>query len=180
MKGTANLKLYFLRHGQAGDSSTWPGDDFNRPLTDEGRIELEAAALGLRILNVRPAAILSSPLVRARQTAEVASHTLSTPVTEAQALAPGCDLDGLAEALRAASDAGEVMVVGHEPDFSTLIGQLIAQPNSIAMVEMKKGACCYVDMSDKALTRDALAGSGTLKWLLDAKQLSKIGANGKD
>lgn len=172
------MRLYFLRHGQAGDKDTWPGDDFQRPLTAEGRAELEAAANGLRALGIRPGVVLSSPLVRARQTAEIAAQALGVAVTEAPTLAPGCDLDGLAEALRPYRQADEVLVVGHEPDFSTLIGLLIAQHGAMAMIEMKKGACCRVGLSGKGDSGNALAGRGTLAWLLTAPQLGHIGAGG--
>ncbi len=121
------MRLYFLRHGQAGDKDTWPGDDFQRPLTAGGRAEMEAAANGLRALNLKPNVVLSSPLVRARQTAEIAAQAFGMAITEAAPLAPGCDLDGLADALRPYRQVDEVLIVGHEPDFSTLIGLLIAR-----------------------------------------------------
>jgi phosphohistidine phosphatase len=170
------MRLYFLRHGQAGDKDTWPGDDFQRTLTAEGRAEMEAAAKGLRALGLAPSAVLSSPLVRARQTAEIAARALGMAVTEASSLAPGCDLDGLAEALRPYRSADEALVVGHEPDFSTLIGLLIAKHGAMAMIEMKKGACCRVDLSGKGDGANTLAGRGTLAWLLTAKQLGRIRA----
>src|ERR1700694_1398693 len=116
------MRLYFLRHGQAGDKDTWTGDDFQRPLTADGRAELVAAANGLRGVGIRPSGGPSSPLVRARQTAEIAAQALGVALVEASTLAPGCDLDGLAEAVRPYRQADEAMVVGHEPDFSTLIG----------------------------------------------------------
>ncbi len=171
------MRLYFLRHGQAGDGATWQGDDFDRPLTSEGRTELEGVAVALRTLGVRPSVILSSPLVRARQTAEIAAGALGMRVTEAATLAPSCDLDGLAAALRPYRQAEEVLVVGHEPDFSTLIGLLIAKHGAMAMVEMKKGACCLVTLAGTAAGSGALAGHGTLKWLLTAKQLVRLGTN---
>jgi len=170
------MRLYFLRHGQAGDKDTWQGDDFQRPLTGGGRAEMEAAASGLRALNLKPNVILSSPLVRARQTAEIAAQAFGMAITEAAPLAPGCDLDGLADALRPYRQVDEVLIVGHEPDFSTLIGLLIASHGAMAMIEMKKGACCRVDLVGKGGGANALAGRGTLAWLLTPKQLGQIGA----
>jgi len=173
------MQLYFLRHGKAGDRDEWTGPDFERPLTAEGREEMRAVARGLRALDVRPDAVLSSPLVRAWQTAEIVAEELGLPsVTDAPTLAPGCDLDLLAAALQRVRSAGAVMVVGHEPDFSTLIGLLIGGRKAPAEVELKKGACCRVDVSGSLDSGDALVGHGTLVWLLTSKQLARLGGPG--
>ena len=172
------MHLYFLRHGKAGDRNEWTGSDFDRPLTAAGTDELRAAALGLRALDVKLDALLSSPLVRAWRTAEIVAAALGLPVTEAPTLAPGCDLDRLAAALKPHGIASSVMVVGHEPDFSTLIGLLIARRGATAAVEMKKGACCRVDVSGSLAGGDALAGHGTLIWLLTAKQAGGLASGG--
>jgi phosphohistidine phosphatase len=172
------MQLYFLRHGKAGDRDEWTGPDFDRPLTAEGRDEMRAVARGLRALDVRPEVVLSSPLVRAWQTAELAAEALDVSVTDAPTLAPGCDLDLLAAALLRVRSAGSVMVVGHEPDFSTLIGLLIGGRKAPAEVELKKGACCRVDVTGSLDSGDALVGHGTLAWLLTPKQLARLGGPG--
>jgi phosphohistidine phosphatase len=172
------MHLYFLRHGKAGDRDEWTGSDFDRPLTAAGTDDLRAAALGLRALDVKLDALLSSPLVRAWRTAEIAAAALGLPVTEAPTLAPGCDLDRFAAALKPHRAASALMVVGHEPDFSTLIGLLIARRGAPAAVEMKKGACCRVDISGNLANGDALAGRGTLIWLLTVKQLGGLASGG--
>ncbi len=172
------MQLYFLRHGKAGDKTQWTGPDEQRPLTDEGREEMRAVAGGLRRLDLKLDTILSSPLVRARQTADYAAEALGVGVTETPALAPDCDLDRLAAALRVARSAGAVMLVGHEPDFSTLVGLLISRRGAMADVEMKKAACCRVDVSGSPLHGDALGGHGTLVWLLPPKHLALLGGVG--
>ena len=171
------MQFYFLRHGKAADRDEWTGNDADRPLTDEGRAEMRATARGLHALDLRLDALLSSPLVRARQTAEIVAEELGIAVTETPLLAPDCDRSQLAEALKPYRKATSVMLVGHEPDFSTLIGVLIARLGAVAVVEMKKGACCRVDVSGNLASGDALAGHGTLVWLMTAKQLGRLAAD---
>ncbi|HST88095.1 MAG TPA: histidine phosphatase family protein [Ktedonobacterales bacterium] len=189
------MRLYILRHGRAGDRETWQGDDQSRPLTDEGRERTVAAARGLAALGVRPDVILTSPYTRAAQTAELTAATLAGArsdvdhdqageVTEEPALASGATLDRVAPALAACAGMGDVMLVGHEPDLSGIIGMLIGGNHGAARVEMKKGACCRVDIPAGALRKaggapERLAGAGTLAWLLTASQLAMIGAGGQ-
>lgn len=170
------MQIYFMRHGKAGDKTQWTGPDEQRPLTDEGCEEMRVVAHGLRRLDLKLDAVLSSPLVRARQTADSVAEALGLPVTEAPELAPGCDLDRLAAALRSQRSTGAILVVGHEPDFSTLVGQLISKRGAMAEVELKKAACCRVDVSGTPSYGDALAGHGTLVWLLPPKVLALLGA----
>ena len=82
------MKLYFLRHGKA-DWPDWDKPDDERPLTKDGRREMERIAKFLRDLKVEPAIVLSSPLPRAKQTAEYAAEALSVKLQEEPALAPG-------------------------------------------------------------------------------------------
>ena len=89
-----------------------------------------------------------------------------------EALAPGFGLTELASLLANHTDAQGVMLFGHEPDFSAVIGQLIATPDA-AQVEMKKGACCALDLPDPAAAQ--LAGSATLLWLMTPRQLALLG-----
>ena len=91
---------------------------------------------------------------------------------------PGFGLAHLAGLLTIYGEAGGLMLVGHEPDFSLLIGRLITSRGD-AQVMMKKGACCALDLADEMtdpnrVTRQ-LAGSARLLWLMTAKQLSRIG-----
>src|SRR5262245_39880728 len=118
------MELYFLRHGIAADVGPEGTGDAGRPLTAEGIAKLKEAARGLRRLGVRPDVLLSSPLVRARQTAEIVRHALGLDSRLVDALAPGCDIMRLRELLGEYRDTKSAMVVGHEPDFSTMIGDL--------------------------------------------------------
>ena len=171
------MQLYFLRHGSAVEPERWRGAEAERPLTDEGRAEMRRVARGLKWLGMAPDAILTSPYTRARETAEMVGAALRVAVTPVEALAPGCDLDGLAAALGTASGSGlpdSVLLVGHEPDLSTLVGLLIGTQGP-ARVEMKKASCARVEVAVTSISTQALAGRGTLEWLLRAKQIARIG-----
>src|SRR5512147_1139240 len=118
------MELYFLRHGIAVDVGPEGSGDAGRPLTAEGIKKMKEEARGLRRLDVRPDVLLSSPLVRASQTAEIVRHALGLDSRLVDALAPGCDVARLRDLLGEYRSAERIMVVGHEPDFSDLIGAL--------------------------------------------------------
>jgi phosphohistidine phosphatase len=159
------VTVYFLRHGVAAKRGEWTGDDDLRPLTDEGRAALARAAGAIARLEIAPAAIVTSPLVRARQTAEIVGEALGVAdvVVDDGRLAPGFDARRLTAVLadHVGSAADEIMVVGHEPDFSRTIGELGG-----GAVACKKGSLARVDLSDRTVPR------GTLVWLLQPKVLS--------
>lgn len=188
------MRLYFLRHGQAGNPEDWDRPDEERPLSRRGIAETNDAARGMRWLDLGIAHVLSSPLVRAQQTALIVAHELHLEVTTTPALASGCTLATVAEALGAhlASQHGNstpspgeehthtpngVLLVGHEPDFSTIIGAMIGRKGS-ADIRLKKGALCRVDLNPDVdgwrWAAANLRGSGALVWLLTAKQLGRL------
>ncbi len=155
------MKLYFLRHGLA-DWPNWdPARDHERPLTDEGAEKMRAEARMIQRLGLGLDAILSSPLVRAWQTAAPVAERLGLALVEEPALAPGFDVKRLRDVLPRYPDAGALMLVGHEPDFSRTIGQLIGG----GRVAMKKGSLARVDLASVD------PPSGELVWLLAPKVL---------
>jgi len=151
------MKVYFLRHGKA-DRSQWDGADDVRPLTAEGEEAMRREAKALRALGLAPDVIVTSPLARARRTAELAAEGLglSERVVVDDRLAPGFDVRRLEQVLAAHGPAGEVMVVGHEPDFSATVAELIGGGDIV----MKKGGLARVDVTAP------VAGGGELVWLL--------------
>lgn len=171
------MRIYLMRHGLAGNRDTWTDDDSLRPLTEKGERRMRAAADGLKRLNPAVDVLLTSPLVRARQTAEIVGETLNLEVEEQAALEPGFGLVHLAGLLTIYTEAHSLMLVGHEPDFSILIGRLIATRGE-AQVMMKKGACCALDLPEETPNPDRaakqLTGSATLLWLMSARQLAQI------
>jgi phosphohistidine phosphatase len=152
------MELYFLRHGVAEEHAP-DGTDEARRLTEKGIEKLEAARVGLKRLAVEVDVLLTSPLARAYQTAEIVGRHLGIAPITAQALAPGCDVERLRTLLADYPRARRAMLVGHEPDFSTLVGAL-----SGGSVTLKKGGLARVDLED----RDE---QGTLIWLLPPRAL---------
>ena len=165
------LKLFFLRHGRADRDQFHGGDDRLRPLVDEGkrRTHLSAgflAELGLTDLEV----VLTSPLVRARQTADIAATRLglSSDVVEDSRLGFGFDGRALMAMLNdLPGDPRRIMLVGHEPGLSHVIGELTGGD-----VVMRKGALARVDLH----ATSPLAGE--LVWLLQPRVLLSAASAG--
>jgi phosphohistidine phosphatase len=157
------VRLYFLRHGAAADRDAWHGDDADRPLTDEGRERIAREARTIARLGLALDVIVTSPLVRARQTAAIVAEALEMreKLVEDRRLAPGFDIVGLAGILETHRDAAVVMVVGHEPSMSATIGRLIGG----AAIDFKKGSLARVDLLDDSHWR------GMLVWLVPPKIL---------
>lgn len=152
------MKLYFLRHGRAENRVDWQGRDADRPLTSVGEEAMRREAEALRAMGLALDLIVTSPLARARRTAEIVADGLGLTdrLMEDARLAPGFDVARLEQLLAAYGSAGPVMVVGHEPDFSETVAELIGGGD----VVMKKGGLARVDVAAPA------AGGGRLVWLL--------------
>lgn len=155
------MKLYFLRHGQA-NWEQWDRPDDERPLTKKGRKEVESIASALKTLKVRPDEILTSPLPRASETAQIVADRLNLDPVVTPLLAPGFGLHSLRQLL---SDHPErdLMLVGHEPDFSLALAQLTG-----GTVRMAKAGLARVDVENPAELR------GELVWLIPPKILKEI------
>ncbi len=160
------MRVYFLRHGIAAERDEWRGDDAARPLTEKGVERTGAVAAGLAGLGVDVGAIVTSPLARARQTADIVAHALggAPKVVEDRRLAPGFDAAKLREILRDHRDAGDVMLVGHEPDLSETIGALTGG----GRVVMRKAGLAVVDLPNAHEER------GELLWLAPPKILTRL------
>jgi phosphohistidine phosphatase len=155
--------LYFLRHGLADDRAGWLADDTQRPLTKEGKDKMALEAKAFIRLSLSLDSIVSSPLVRAFQTAQIVAQHLdmADKLTQDERLAPGFDLQKLSEVLAAYPGVETVMLVGHEPDFSETISELIGG----GRVVCKKGGLARVDVTSQ------LPLSGELAWLMPPKLL---------
>jgi|BarGraNGADG00212_2_1021979.scaffolds.fasta_scaffold01575_7 phosphohistidine phosphatase len=150
------MDLYFLRHGLAGHASQWKGDDWDRPLTEEGQARLRQEAATMARLELVPEVVLSSPLLRALETAQiVAPYLTNAPrVSVDKRLAPGFGPKQLAQILEAYAGSQSLMLVGHEPDFSQTIGHLIGG----GQVVCKKGGLAWVEVPDlRALKGELIA-----------------------
>jgi phosphohistidine phosphatase len=157
------MKLYFLRHGLA-DWPEWDvARDHERPLTKEGLKKMKAEAKTIAALDLQLDAILSSPYIRAFQTADIVAKELGLEVQIEPLLAPGFDLDRLAEIVRARAAAQTLLLTGHEPSFSAVISHLIGS----GRVLLKKGALARVDLLGPVNE----GWQGELVWLLQPKIL---------
>jgi phosphohistidine phosphatase len=152
----ADLELYLLRHAHAGNASQWTGDDSLRPLSAKGRRQAEKLGRHLADLRFEPDSILSSPKLRALETAQIVADSLGVGVITDERLASGVDLDVLG-AIVSGDGGRQIMLVGHDPDLSDICGELVGVP----YLALKKGALARVDVS-VPLAR----GAGTLRWLL--------------
>jgi len=142
--------IWLLRHGDAEDSAE---DDASRRLTEKGERQSRAAGKALAALEVKVDACLTSPRVRALDTARIACHELDVDAEQADALQGG-DFDPQ----EVAAGRGDVLLVGHEPDFSRAIEAVTG-----ARVELKKGGVAAIE-------------DGTLITLLRPAQLRAIAA----
>jgi phosphohistidine phosphatase len=160
------VELYLVRHGDAGqpDPRRWPGDRA-RPLTPAGseRLQQVARLLGATMEPVH--VVLCSPLLRARQTAEVFQRLAGWPAPlECVALVPDGWPGDVLEALASHPGAAEAALIGHQPKLSALIALLISGPGGPARVDMVPGAVARLDAPGSPRP-----GAATLRWLLDPR-----------
>ena len=151
------MLLHLLRHAHAGNPEAWDGPDAARPLSEKGRDQAERLGAYLAGLGFKPDAFITSPKLRAVQTAEIVADHLGVGVTEDDRLAGSLDLEAV-EALMADADGPErAVLVGHDPDFSDLLAELCDGAN----VPMRKGTFARIECD-----RPLRPGRGTLRWLI--------------
>jgi phosphohistidine phosphatase len=150
--------LYVLRHGKAGQPRSH--DDDARDLTDRGVAALRAAAPIWRKLDVRPEVVISSPLARALHTAElfVEGMELADPPVTDDRLRPGARWRDLAEVVAEHPGRERIMLVGHEPDLSSVVEEL----TGATAVRLRKAGLAAVEFD-----AEPQPGSGELAWLID-------------
>ena len=159
-----DLQLYFLRHADAGDPEVWAGDDALRPLSEKGELQAERLGSFLAEIGFQPEAIISSPKLRARQTAELVGAAIGVGVRLDDRLAEGFDPATVDAILAGAGSPNRPVLVGHDPDFSQVLGWLASADG----LTMKKGAFARVDV------RGAVGdGRGTLRWLVPPDLLDR-------
>lgn len=161
------IELYLVRHAVAAERGSEWADDTRRPLTDKGIARFRQAVRGLAAIRLDLDTVVTSPLVRAVQTARLLASGLSShpPVVEVADLAPGHPSATLLTALRKIPGT-RLGLVGHEPDLGLLAAYLIGSRRPIPF---RKGGVARIDVS--SLTQ---AGSGTLRWLLTPRLLRQL------
>lgn len=147
------MRLFFLRHG-AADWPDWKGPDDGRPLTKAGRKEMHAVGEFAADRKVKVDCVLTSPLPRAEQTADIIAEHLKVVVRQERLLTPGFRAEDLARVLRK-HPGDALMLVGHEPDFSKVIKSLTG-----GEVKLSKAGLALVDYDKK---------KGKLLWLAPPK-----------
>ena len=162
------MELLIVRHAIAfeRDRQRWR-DDGERPLSPAGKRRARKAAAGLKELSQAPDRVLTSPLIRARQTAQILTECAGWPqAEEVPGLAPGQDSSLMLLTLLAKAPSKRVAVVGHQPDLGALLAAcLLAERGSIA-IEMKKSAVACLSFAGTPR-----AGSAVLKWLATPRML---------
>ncbi|HTX24190.1 MAG TPA: histidine phosphatase family protein [Steroidobacteraceae bacterium] len=164
------VRVYLIRHAAAfeRDARRWP-DDRLRPLTPDGMRKFRKAAAGLERLAGTVTCVLTSPLVRARQTAEIlATAACWAPATEAPELAPGHTPAQVLAVMRTQS-AESFALVGHEPGLSDLLAASVVGPEARFACQLKKGGAACLNFA--AAVR---VGRARLDWLITPKALRSL------
>jgi phosphohistidine phosphatase len=162
------ISLYLVRHAIAAERGDDYPDDGKRPLTERGIKRFRKIAKALAELGVEVDVILSSPLVRARQTAEILSQTLAghPAIVETDALLPGASFVDLAVVLGEHASASSLALTGHQPSIGAFAARLAGCKGEF---EIKKGGACRVDVAELPPT-----GPGQLRWLATPRMLTGL------
>ncbi len=162
------MDLLVLRHGEAGRRSPLPGDS-KRSLTAKGQQEIVDLSNGLKTLGVKFDHIFTSPLLRAKNTAEIVAKSLKFrgKIEELDALKPEGNKLEFYSVLSKLKQDSVVLVVGHEPYLSEMISEAISQSD------------CRINLKKAGLARIRVLSTlpkikGELRWLLTPKHLKKI------
>ncbi len=151
-----SVQLYLLRHAHAGEPAEWEGDDDQRPLTRKGRRQSKRLGTFMRAVGLKPDALVTSPLVRAAETAELVAKALHIDVLVDPRLTGDLGI-GRLDTILGELDAERPVLVGHDPDFSALVALLCGA----SRIPMKKGALARIDVE-----RPLRPGGGVLRWLI--------------
>ncbi|MGH7147998.1 MAG: SixA phosphatase family protein [Nitrospiraceae bacterium] len=165
------MDCVLLRHGIAVEREEWEGKDVDRPLTEKGKQRVCEVVAGLNRLDVQPTHVLSSPLIRAIETAKIAHRSLRvrSAVQIVDELLPDAPPDRLLSILHDLSPESCVICVGHEPHLGMVASVMLAGKPSTAFPFKKAGACLI------ELSIPAKPGRGVLRWWLTPGQLRAMG-----
>ena len=156
-------RLHLLRHADAGDRLAWAGPDDARPISEKGRRQAERLGRHLAATGVTTDAVVTSPLLRALQTAEIVAAALGADVRIDDRLGGDFGLADLGALLADAGGPSRPLLVGHDPAFSDLAAELVGAPE----LTLRKGAIVRIDV-----VGDLEPGAGRLRWLLSPEILA--------
>lgn len=157
MSDTPSIQLHLLRHAHAGDPEGFDGPDDLRPLSGKGRRQSERLGRFLAETGFQTDALVTSPRLRASQTADLVAERLGIAVTVDARLARPLDLVAIEAILFDLGEPQRPVLVGHDPDFSELVELLTGTTRA----PMRKGALARIEV-----VRPLTAGSGILRWLV--------------
>jgi len=165
------MDCVLLRHGIAVERDEWKGQDEDRPLTKLGAKRVAQVAAGLIRLDVQPTHVLSSPLIRAIETAKIAHRLLRvrSAVQIVDELLPDAPPDRLLSILHDLPPESCVICVGHEPQLGMAASVLLSGRAS-ASFPLKKAGACLIE-----LPMPVKPGRGVLRWWLTSSQLRDMG-----
>jgi phosphohistidine phosphatase len=161
------VDLYLLRHGRAGTRGSEGQQDSGRPLTPEGRKEVTAIAGWLAGRGIPFSLVATSPILRARETAEIVHRALE-PRPELvvwDELIPGGEMDDLVIRIARSDTPDALLLVGHEPLLSTLASRIIAGDERARMALARGGLAKIRNIG----FRNGITGE--LHWLLTSRQI---------
>ena len=164
------MNLYLMRHAIAAEADE-NTEDHQRPLTEKGRKKLGKIARNLEKIDLEFDIIMTSPYLRARQTADIVADAFGIKpkrVFESELLTPLGFTDKLVDEINAREPVENLLIVGHEPFLNQLIGMLVAGDANIN-ISMKKAGLCKLSVTELKYERCA-----TLEWLLTPDQLAAM------
>lgn len=165
MKDNHMKELYIIRHGEAGDPfADWQLDE-KRPLTEEGKQIMKEVAKALQKMKVHFDEMLTSPLIRALQTAECIKSCCKKDLTITDLLKPGSSCEALIRALNELKGCKTVAIVGHEPFLSTFASYCLTK-QTYSLLDLKKGGVVCLEIDGPII-----AGQCTLKSLQTPTQM---------
>jgi len=164
------MDCLLMRHGIAIDSEEWDGAEEDRPLTKKGKARVRHAAVGLATLSYKPTHLVSSPLVRAYDTAKLVRIEVCPTLTieRRHELAAGASPQQVLSFLCALPPASTVICVGHEPLLGEVAGMLLR--GRIPGLSLKKAGAALIHLPD-----GPKPGRGMLHWWLQPRQLRILG-----
>jgi len=161
------MQIFIVRHGIAEEVAK-DGSEEGRELTSEGKQRIKEEAEGFARLDIAVDRVCSSPLIRARQTAEILAAALRMGVEEMKELMPAGSPETVCSRLKRLNGVSSVMLVGHEPNCSELASHLLAGRDAEVSIDFKKGAICLIE------TTRFSRGSGKLIWHAPPKLLRTL------
>jgi phosphohistidine phosphatase len=164
------MNVLLIRHAPAVRTGTAGLRDHDRPLTRRGRQRFRQAARGLARITERPDILLTSPLVRARDTALIAAAAFKRVTPRVEPALGQDDVDVLITALKKFRPDASVALVGHEPTLSGLLAHLLGMHSGDDRFAFKKGGAALVHLPDGP------SMPGQLRWFVKPRILRSVGS----